>query len=124
MNIKRLVRVKDNRRNGFVGAQVFTYDELKRAFDKLEDIVYGDRESEFEYYFEINGSYNTKTKRDFFWHFDFDYNSVAKTIEGISETIDSGYLDVYYHTDDVMSDDWEDYEHGIVIEHGKIESVY
>ena len=81
MNIKRLVRVKDNRRNGFVGAQVFTYDELKRAFDKLEDIVYGDRESEFEYYFEINGSYNTKTKRDFFWHFDFDYNRQHPTEE-------------------------------------------
>ena len=122
MNIKRLVRVKDNRRNGFVGVQGFTYDELKHAFDKLKDLVYGSQESDFEYYFEIEGEYDTKTKRDCFWNADFDYNSVAKTIEGISEIIESGYLDVYYQVDDDPT--WEDWEHGIVIEHGKIKSVY
>lgn len=121
-NESRKLRESDN---DFVGKQKFTYGELKKAWDELHDNIKNDpfdsKNPPSGGYDIRNGySYGDRGWKD--WDIDFSLEAITKEIESVPELIRAGDLEVYYNDNDAHQADSD--EHGILIEDGKIATVY
>lgn len=109
MNLKKLIKVKDSN-SDFVGAQDFTYLELKRAFDEVKALV-GEPQEGYEFYFYsfVDGM------GDLF--VDFNYNALADALAKVPTKLEVVRLEVW-HCDETGDDEASE-GHEIIIIDGK-----
>lgn len=127
---KMTIKVHESRKlresaSDFVGSQQFTYGELKNAWDELNSNIKSDpfdsKNPPSGGYDIRNGySYGTLDWND--WDIDFSLEAITKEIEDIPDIIRMGDLEVYYNDKDTHQADSD--EHGILIENGRIATIY
>ena len=122
--LKRLVRESASE---YIGAQNFTYSELRDAWNKLKAKVEADAvdDDPEDISYDIRNGYSTIDSKDCNenqWQMDFSFDAIVAELDAVPEMITAGDLEVYWNS----KGQWyaEPADHGIFIEDGKIKQVY